>query len=179
MKDCTKQRLGAALAVLCLAGCQPSADSVARETKLLLQSKLDSDPDLKPYHLKVSTLDVIHEDGARYRGIAAIGMDGADYSVALRILDDGHKIMYETDQGAFTFVAQHSLPSTKAGWSRSQLSAFTAGCGESVVDSARRDYEAEAAKHGESGAEFPENALRESVGTLCSCISKEIAKRWD
>jgi hypothetical protein len=162
-----------------LAGCQPSTDTVEQDTKQALQSKLDSDPDLKPFHLKVSSLDVVHEDGTRYRGIATVMMGGANYSVTLRILDDGHKVLYETDQGAFAFISQHSISADKSGWSRSQLSEFTAGCVESVVDKTRHDYEARAAQYGDSGADFPERELRESFGGLCSCISKEISKRWD
>jgi hypothetical protein len=100
-----------------LAACQPSTDSVERDTKQALQSKLDSEPDLKPFHLRVSSLDVVHEDGTRYRGIATVTMDGVKYSITLRILDDGHKVLCETDQGAFGYVLQHSVSGKKNGWS--------------------------------------------------------------
>jgi hypothetical protein len=162
---------------VCMAGCQPSTDSVAQETKVLLQSKFDSDPDLKPFHLKVSNLDVIHEDGTRYRGIANVAMDGTNHSIVLRILDDGHKLMYETDPGAFAFTAQHALSALNAEWSQVQQSTFTAGCVASIVDKARTDYVATAARHGQIGDDFPEDRIRGPITQLCSCVSKEIAKR--
>lgn len=179
MKNCATQRLRMTLVAigLCLAGCQPSADSVAHETKVLLQSKFDSEPDLEPFHLRVSKLEVIHEEGTRYRGIATVAMDGTNYSVVLRILDDGHKLMYETDPGAFAFTAQHALAALNAGWSELQQSTFTAGCVASIVDKARNDYVAAAVRHGQNGEDFPEERIRGPVTQLCSCVSKEIAKR--
>ena len=97
------------LAVIGLTGCQPSADDVARDTQRLMQAKLDSDPELQAYHLRVSKVIVVHEESTRYRGIATLVMDGEDHEVGLRILADGNKVVYESDPGALLFVTQRAV----------------------------------------------------------------------
>ena len=115
--------LAAGLALI-LGGCRPSTDEVGDQVRVLLQQKLDQQPEFRPYHLVVSKVDVVREEGNKYQGIADVVMNGKDHSVPLKILDDGRRVMYETDPGAFLFVAQESYEDTlgAAGGARDQVS---------------------------------------------------------
>jgi hypothetical protein len=101
-----------ATALIALVGCHPSTETISAQVKTLLQSKLNSDPDFKDYHLTVEKVDLIHDEGNKYAGIATISMGGEEHSVGLKILADGEKVIYETDQGAFLFAVQHALRDT-------------------------------------------------------------------
>lgn len=90
-----------------------------------------------------------------------------------------HLMDHLTRATASAFATQPVSPGLKAGWTQSRLSSFVSGCVNGLVDPARRGYDTEAAKHGESGADFPEREVRASVSSLCSCVSRKIAARWN
>lgn len=86
-----------------LTACQPSTKGIAENIKSRLQSRFDSEPEFKRYHLSVSEVNVIHEEGNRYRGLATVSMNAIEHNVNLKILDDGDHGMYELEPGAFNF----------------------------------------------------------------------------
>jgi hypothetical protein len=97
--------------IFALAACQPSTQGIAENIKSRLQSRFDSEPEFKPYHLTVSEVDVIHEEGNRYRGLATVAMNATKHDVNLTILDDGEHGMYELEPGAFNFLQAARLAS--------------------------------------------------------------------
>ncbi|QEN15393.1 DUF2510 domain-containing protein [Mycobacterium sp. ELW1] len=50
----------------------PKADQVAAEVQSSMQSKLDTDPDLSPLHLKVVHVDLVNKAGNEFKGIAQV-----------------------------------------------------------------------------------------------------------
>ncbi|MEO7208124.1 MAG: hypothetical protein ABI145_15395 [Steroidobacteraceae bacterium] len=84
-------------------------DSVGEDAKRVMQSNFDSEPDLKPYHLSVSKVAVVHADGNNYAGVATVLMDGKEHSVGLKIQDDGRTIIYKADSDAFLFLVESAL----------------------------------------------------------------------
>jgi hypothetical protein len=80
-----------------------------------------------------------------YAGIATVALDGEDHSVPIKIVADGEKVIYQTEQGAFAFVAQRAIKDAmtsmvapdpdsspvestglKAGWTQPQVKKFQA-----------------------------------------------------
>ena len=94
-----------------LTACQPSTKGIAENIKSRLQSRFDSEPEFKRYHLSVSEVNVIHEEGNRYRGLATVSMNAIEHNVNLKILDDGDHGMYELEPGAFNFLEAARLAS--------------------------------------------------------------------
>ena len=66
----------------------------------------------------------------------------------------------------------------KDGWSEPQLAGFTAGCVQSILIPAKRDFAKAAAKAGNAAAQFPEAQLRPSVEGMCSCLARRVATTW-
>lgn len=102
-----------ALSLFCvscaLVACSPSVDSVEKDVKALFQKTLDNQQDLKPLGLVVEKVDVIHESGNRYKGIAIVGMNGQVHQVPMSVTADGNKVMYEVSPGGLDFIAQHAM----------------------------------------------------------------------
>jgi len=94
---------------LILCGCRPSTDEIGRQVKVMFQQKMNQDPEFSKYHLFVSRVDVVQEEGNKYQAIATVLMKGREHSVSMKILADGHQVMYETDPGALLFAVQESL----------------------------------------------------------------------
>ena len=83
------------------------ADQVAAEVKSMMQSKLDTDPDLSPLHLKVIHVDLVNKAGNEYKGIAAVKTErGTSHDVPIDVTADGDKTMWEAGPGAFLFAVQ-------------------------------------------------------------------------
>lgn len=82
-----------------------SEDAIAQEVKTTLQQQLDSG-DLKEEHLQVAKVTLLHDQGNRYQAIATVVLDGKNHDVPLNVLVDGKKVAWQSDSGAFAFVAQ-------------------------------------------------------------------------
>ncbi|WP_237165957.1 hypothetical protein [Mycolicibacterium peregrinum] len=72
-----------------------------------MQSKLDTDPDLSPLHLKVIHVDLVNKAGNEYKGIATVKTSrGMAHDVAIDVTADGDKAVWEAAPGAFLFAVQ-------------------------------------------------------------------------
>lgn len=85
----------------------PKADQVAAEVQSSMQSKLDTDPDLSPLHLKVVHVDLVNKAGNEYKGIAQVKSSrGTSHDVPIDVTSDGDKTLWEAAPGAFLFAVQ-------------------------------------------------------------------------
>ncbi|MFX5776693.1 hypothetical protein ABTE06_20465, partial [Acinetobacter baumannii] len=75
----------------------------------LMQKKFSESEELKQYKLEVVKVDVIHESGNKYRGLAKVMMNGQPHDVGMSILSDGDKIMYEIPPENLTFLVQEAM----------------------------------------------------------------------
>ncbi|BBZ55029.1 hypothetical protein MPHO_20210 [Mycolicibacterium phocaicum] len=83
------------------------ANEVAAEVRSAMQSKLDTDPDLSPLHLKVTHVDLANKAGNEYKGIATVTTSrGKTHDVPIDVTADGDKLVWETAPGAFLFAVQ-------------------------------------------------------------------------
>ncbi|WP_148664578.1 hypothetical protein [Herbaspirillum robiniae] len=94
---------------LALLGCSPSTESIGETVKSLMQKKFSESDELKNYKLEVVKVDVIHESGNKYRGMAKVMLNGAPHDVGMSILSDGDKIMYEIPPENLGFLVQEAM----------------------------------------------------------------------
>ncbi|MEZ0357651.1 hypothetical protein [Mycobacterium sp. SA01] len=72
-----------------------------------MQSKLDTDPDLSPLHLKVIHVDLVNKAGNEYKGIAQVKTSrGTSHDVPIDVTSDGDRTLWEAAPGAFLFAIQ-------------------------------------------------------------------------
>jgi len=76
------------LTVLTLVSCGMSNDDVARETKELMMQEAKKGG----VNLKFQDLNVVHESGNKYSGIAECTVDGEPVKYSLDIVCDGENI---------------------------------------------------------------------------------------
>lgn len=88
-----------------------SKNQIAQTVSTTLQAKLESG-DLAQYGMKVLKVDVLHENGNKYTGIATIDLKGKPHQVSLSVVADGKNVAWQTEQGAFLFAAQESIQQT-------------------------------------------------------------------
>ena len=98
-----------AFSLLILIGCRPNEDQIARDITPLLTRQLVEKPEYKEFGLTVDSVDVLHEEGNKYRGIAKIRMNGQVHDVPMTIVSDGKKLMYEIPSTGLAFVAQEVM----------------------------------------------------------------------
>jgi hypothetical protein len=101
-----KRFLLSAIILMAVCGCQPNVNEIGQQVSSLLQQKINEDPTLSRYGLRVTNVVVIREEGNKYKGVADVMMNGEKHEVSLNILDDGDSVMYEADPGSFLFVAE-------------------------------------------------------------------------
>lgn len=104
-----KYLIGSIVTAIALLGCTPSNDTIAKQVRELFQQKLSAQAELKDYGLTVTQLDVIHETGNKYQGMAKVMMKGVSHDVPMAIVADGDKVMYEVSPAALAFVAQEAM----------------------------------------------------------------------
>lgn len=95
-----------ALILLGLCGCRPDTNEIGQQVSVLLQQKINEDQLLHRYGLVVTGVEVIREEGNKYKGVATVMMNGEAHDVGLNILADGNNVMYETDPASFLFVSE-------------------------------------------------------------------------
>jgi hypothetical protein len=95
--------------LLVIAGCGPSPSEISATVKSSMQDKFNTDKNFSQYKLTVDTVDVMHASDKIYNGIANITYDGQKYSVPVKITADGGNVMWNTESGAFSFIAQKEL----------------------------------------------------------------------
>lgn len=112
------------VAALVLAGCGPakvdstpaydttttsSAENEVAQliaaTQRSMQDKFNTDPDYKPYGLDVRKVDLVHQSGNEYTGIATIhAANGMEKDVVVQVTSDGTKLVWQTQPGALLFA---------------------------------------------------------------------------
>ncbi len=91
------------------------ADQVAADVKSSMQSKLDTDPDLSPLHLKVMHVDLVNKAGNEFKGIATVKTSrGTTHDVPIDVTADGDNTIWEAAPGAFLFALQDRPTPTPA-----------------------------------------------------------------
>jgi hypothetical protein len=85
----------------------PSREAaVADEVKTSMQNKFDTDRQFSQYHLVVSKVNVMHKSGNEYEGLAVVHTPkNVDHNVAVHVIAEGNRIMWQSDPGAFTWAA--------------------------------------------------------------------------
>lgn len=94
---------------LLLSGCNPSADKVAEMVRESVQETLTTNPSYKEYGLNVKSVAVIHESDRRYQGLVTVYLDGAEYKFPVSITADNDSVIWKSEPGAFSFIAQHQI----------------------------------------------------------------------
>jgi len=97
-----------ALPVL-ISGCGASPEQLGNEVRVSMQSSFDKEAQFKAWGLRVVHVQVIHDQGNHYKGIATIAHQGESHQVAVSITSDGSNMMWEVQPGAFMFVAQKEM----------------------------------------------------------------------
>lgn len=98
--------LVAALFVAAAVGCGMSKEEISQAVKTSTQSKFDTDPQFKNWHLTVADVQVLSKGGNRYTGIARISYGDSPHDVAVDITVDGDQVMWKVPPGSFEFVLE-------------------------------------------------------------------------
>ncbi|MCJ8169801.1 SPOR domain-containing protein [Atopomonas sediminilitoris] len=99
---------------LILAGCKPSIERIESDTKTSIQETLDSDKKYSKYGMQVDSVSVVMEEGNRYKGIAYISLEEAQYPIAITVISDGEKLIWSAGPGQFAFLVQHEWRKVQA-----------------------------------------------------------------
>ena len=98
-----------------------SANSARREAdissqvKSSMQQSFDTDPRFTQYHLAVSKVDVLKQNGNQYQGLAIVhGSKGIDHEVPIDITAEGDNIIWHSEPGAFVWMVLEQL--NPSGW---------------------------------------------------------------
>lgn len=92
---------GATERVCSLVGCSPGPERVGTLVEKQLEHQLKTDPALSRLALSVRKLQVIHETGNRYKGVATIVGTSLSREIPLSIVADYSTAIYEIPAGAF------------------------------------------------------------------------------
>jgi hypothetical protein len=84
-----------------LTGCGPSSTDVGKSTKASLQQYLDTNSDLKTFHLTVTEVTAIKVGENSYEGMAIVSSPSAQHNIQLKIIADGHNTIWSAEPSAF------------------------------------------------------------------------------
>ncbi|MDR6207288.1 MULTISPECIES: hypothetical protein [Paraburkholderia] len=104
-----KKLIVVAVIAMTVAGCKPSEEGIGEDAKVLLQRQIQSEDGLKDLDLSVLKMDVVNEEGNKYKGIATVLMDGTEHTVSMQILADGKTVMISVAPGEFTFAVPKAI----------------------------------------------------------------------
>jgi TonB family protein len=96
----------AILFVTAIVGCGMSKEEISRAVKTSMQSKFDTDPQFKSWHLTVADVQVLSKGDSLYAGIARILYEDSPHDVAVDITVDGDQAMWKVPPGSFEFVRE-------------------------------------------------------------------------
>jgi TonB family protein len=119
--------LAAVLFVAAVVGCGMSKEEISRAVKTSMQSKFDTDPQFKSWHLTVTDVQVLSKGGNLYAGIARISHEDSPHDVAVDITVDGDQVMWKVPPGSFEFVLDDRQESTNEPGDALKFSPQTAG----------------------------------------------------
>ncbi len=75
-----------------------------------MQQTFDTDPRFVQYHLVVSKVDVLKQNGNQYQGMAVVhGTKGIDHQIPIDITAEGDKILWHSDPGALAPIVLEQL----------------------------------------------------------------------
>lgn len=87
------------------------AEVAAAHVKISMQQKLDTDPDLSRYDLKVVDVVLVNKSGNEYKGIATVKTkDGTKHDVPVDVTSDKDNTIWDAPPGAFLFVHDDEPP---------------------------------------------------------------------
>jgi hypothetical protein len=109
MKTMLKVIIVVAIPAILLVQCGLSTKQIAETVKTSMQQKFDSDTQFKQWHLRVTKVQVVKQGGNQYQGMATVIHEGQSHDVPIEITADGSNVMWQTQPGAFMFVAQKEL----------------------------------------------------------------------
>jgi len=93
-----------------LIGCDPAPEDIAQQVSDSMQNKFESDTEYKKYQIKVLKVIVVKETGNKYKGMATVKTrNGPERQISLQVTADGKNMMWQTENGAFLFLAQETL----------------------------------------------------------------------
>jgi hypothetical protein len=73
---------------------------LSSQVKSSMQQNFDTDPRFTKYHLVVSKVDVLKQNGNQYQGMAIVhGSKGIDHEVPIDITAEGDKIIWHSEPG--------------------------------------------------------------------------------
>ncbi len=83
------------------------AEEAAATVKSSMQRKLDNDPDLKEFNLRVVGVMLVNRSDNEYKGIATVKTsDGVEHDVPIDVTYDDGDAIWESPPGAFLFVLE-------------------------------------------------------------------------
>ena len=95
-----------ALFIVFAVGCNYfiSTEQIAKDVKEQIQQEFDTQSQFKDYHFKINNLTVIKQQGNQYKGLAEVLYEGQVHRIAVNILMDGEKYIWEIPAENFNFV---------------------------------------------------------------------------
>ena len=87
-----------------ISGCGASTDDIGAVVKESMQETFSSDPDLRPYGLRVTEVTLIHLEGKHYKGMATVVYQGQPRQVTVTVLWDGEYAIWETSADSLLFL---------------------------------------------------------------------------
>ncbi len=100
-----------ALFIVFAVGCNYfiSTEQIAKDVKEQIQQEFDTQSQFKDYHFKINNLTVIKQQGNQYKGLAEVLYEGQVHRIAVNILMDGEKYIWEIPAENFNFVRNIEL----------------------------------------------------------------------
>lgn len=89
--------------------CGLSKEELSQGVRDSMQQTFNTNADYKEYKLQVSSVDVIQESENKFKGIAHVNFDGSIHDVPVEITVDGKQFMWNSEPGAFTFIATKEM----------------------------------------------------------------------
>ncbi|MDR2482431.1 MAG: hypothetical protein LBD08_02225 [Treponema sp.] len=95
-----------ALLSISAASCGMSRADIERQTVSQFQRRLDTDADLKAYHLKAAGASLVKSGPRTYSGFVSVILNGKTRDIGVTVTVDRGNIMFETKPSAFAFLAE-------------------------------------------------------------------------
>jgi hypothetical protein len=74
-----------------------------------MRDTFSRDSQFKQFNLDVTKVQVFKQSKTKYQGLATVVYDGMTHDVPVDITVDGKNVMWKTDPGSFSFIAQKQL----------------------------------------------------------------------
>jgi hypothetical protein len=98
---------------LALSACGPSSEKIADGVKAELQHRLQGQEIFAQHKVSVAKVDVVKEEGNKFRGMATIMLDGHESTIPIEIVADGDKAIFDVPQDRLVLLAFELLGRSK------------------------------------------------------------------